>query len=268
MIQSNGIEFEYLWYQDGRLAPLRDILNKSKPHIPVRYKYNPGDLSRIWVMYPGKKRYLEVLAVDQEYTQGLSLWQHRVIMRYIREEMERDIDRMSLILAREELRRAVYGEFRQAKKLKGRKGAARFLGIQVNEVLRGARRSDPDSAETSALSLFVDFDAPGVELQLTETVNSSTEQEVETPPGAAADSIAQLGVPLPAMVEGVALVVDEEIMTAGDRLAEPEKPSQEQRTSTGNNGVGRAHETPKVNTDPDESTSFGISYSYGHRGPT
>ncbi len=267
VIQTNGIEFEYLWYQDSRLAPLRAILNKSNPHIPVRFKYNPGDLSRIWIMYPGQKRYLEVLAVDQEYTLGLSLWQHRVIMRYIREEMRQNIDRVSLILAREELRQAVYGEFRQAKKLKGRKSAARFLGIQVNEVLRGVQRTDPDSAETSAFSLFVDFDAPGIELQLTETVDSSSEQEVGTPPGAA-DSIAQLGVPLPAMVEGVALLVDEEMLTAGARLPEPEKPSPRQDVAAANGDTEQPGEKPKVSTDPDESTSFGIGYRYGHRGPT
>jgi hypothetical protein len=175
---------------------------------------------------------------------------------------------VSLILAREELRQAVYREFRQAKKLKGRKGAARFLGIEVNEVFRGAQRSDPDSAETSAVSLLIDFDAQGVELQPTETVNSSDEQEVGTSPGAAPGSIAQLGVPLPLMVEGVTLPVDEEIMTAGARLPEPKKPSQEQRASADNKNSGQALETPKVKTDPDESTSFGISYSYGHRGPT
>jgi len=268
VIQSRGIEFEYLWYQDSRLGPLRDILNKSEPHIPVRYKYNPGDLSRIWVMYPGQKRYLEILAVDQEYTQNLSLWQHRVIMRYIREEMQRDIDRVSLILAREELRLAVHREFRQVKKLKGRKNAARFLGIQVNEVFKGAQRSDPDSAEAAAFSLIVDFDAPGGEPQPAETLNSSSEQEVETTPDEAAVSIAHLGVPLPAMVEGVALPVDEEIMAAGARLPEPERPAQERRPSTGNRGAEQANKAPKVNTDPDESTSFGISYSYGHRGPT
>jgi hypothetical protein len=98
-------------------------------------------------------------------------------------------------------------------------------------------------------------------------VDSSTEQEVGTPPDAA-DSIAQLRVPLPAMVEGVTLPVDEEIMAAGARLPEPEKPSQGLRASKGNKGAGQVQETPKVNTDPDESTAFGISYSYGHRGPT
>jgi putative transposase len=267
VIQSNGIEFEYLWYQDSRLGPLSDILNKTKPHIPVRFKYNPGDLARIWVMYPSQKRYLEVLAIDQEYTQGLSLWKHRVIMRYIGEEMERDIDRVSLILAREELHQAIYGEFRQGKKLKGRKGAARFLDIRVNEILRRAQRSDPDSAETSEFSQYIDFDLPVIEVKNLDASELPTEQEMVAPEGIAETSVAQLGVPLPTMVEGVTLPENKEIMEVGAHLPEPKKPLPEQKESTEKEAV-RAHKTPKVNTDPDESTSFGISYSYGHHGPT
>ncbi len=268
VIQSNGIEFEYLWYQDSRLGPLRDILNKSQPHIPVRFKYNPGDLSRIWVMVPGQKRYLEVLAIDQEYTQGLSLWKHRVIMRYIREEIKQDIDQVSLILAREELHQAIYGEFRQGKKLKGRKGAARFLDIRVNEILRRAQRFDSDSVETSAFSQYVDFDLPVIEATSLNAADLPAEQEMVEPESTAENSVAQLGVPLPPMVEGVTLPVNKELMEVGARLPEPNAPVPEQRTSTENEKAKHAHETQKVNTDPDESTSFGISYSYGHHGPT
>jgi putative transposase len=260
-IQSNGIEFEYLWYQDSRLGSLRDILNKSQPHIPVRFKYNPGDLSRIWVMVPGQKRYLEVLAIDQEYTQGLSLWKHRMIMRYIREEIKQDIDQVSLILAREELHQAIYGEFRQGKKLKGRKGAARFLDIRVNEILRRAKRFDSDSVETSAFSQYIDFDPPAIEAMRLDAADLPAEQEKVAPEGTAENSVAQLGVPLPPMVEGVTLPVNKELMEVGAHLPE-------QRTSTQNEKAKQAHETPKVNTDPDESTSFGISFSYGHHGST
>ncbi len=268
VIQSNGIEFEYLWYQDSRLAPLRDILNKTQPHIPVRFKYNPGDLSRIWVMYPGQKRYLEVRAIDQEYTQGLSLWTHRVIMRYIREEIKQDIDQVSLILAREELHQAIYGEFRQGKKLKGRKGAARFLDIRVNEILRRAQRFDSDFVETSAFSQYVDFDLPVIEATSLNAADLPVEQEMVEPESTAENSVAQLGVPLPPMVEGVTLPVNKELMDVGAHLPEPNVPVPEQKTTTEGEKAKQAHETPKVNTDPDESTSFGISFSYGHHGPT
>ena len=94
------------------------------------------------------------------------------------------------------------------------------------------------------------------------------EQEMGAPQDAVKDSVAQLGVSLPSMVEGVTLPVNEETMAAGARLPEPKKSSPGQGVSAENDEAGQPHQTPKVKTDPDESTSFGISYSYGHRGPT
>ncbi len=264
VIQNTGIEFENLWYQDTRLSKLRDILKGE----PAYFKYNPGDISRIWVMVPGQKRYLEVLAVDQDYTSGLSLWKHRVIKRYVREEMERDIDRVALIQAKEELYQLIHKEFRWGKKLGGRRRGARFLDIRVNEILSGGPRTDPYSAETAADSQFIDFKLPSIATTSTETEAVSAEAAQPASPEDANSIAARLGVPLPSMVEGVTLPVNEEIMTAGDRLPEPEKPSPRQGVTEANGDREQPGEKPKVNTDPDESTSYGISYSYGHRGPT
>jgi hypothetical protein len=264
VIQNTGIEFENLWYQDTRLSKLRDILKGE----PAYFKYNPGDISRIWVMVPGQKCYLEVLAVDQDYTSGLSLWKHLVIKRYVREEMERDIDRVALILAKEELYQLIHKEFRWGKKLGGRRRGARFLDIRVNEILSGGPRTDPYSAETAADSQFIDFKLPSIATTSTETEAVSAEAAQPASPEDANSIAARLGVQLPSMVEGVTLPVDEEIMTAGARLPEPEKPSSRQGVATANGDMEQPGEKAKVSTDPDESASFGISYSYGHRGPT
>jgi putative transposase len=264
IIQSNGIEFENLWYQDNRLSKLRDMLNKSTPLVPVMFKYNPGDLSRIWVMYPGLNRYLEVYAVDQQYTQGLSLWKHRMIKRYAREELKKDIDRESLIQAKEELRQLVYDEFRWGKKLSGRKRNARFLDIRVNEILRSAKRVD--SAEASTFSLFIDVDLPEVELQSPASKEIHSEQAMVEPSSSTPECIAQFEVSLPPQVEGVTLPVNEEMKTAGARLTQPQKLSQQQAKAKVD--ATQSPETPKVNTDPDEAASYGIAFDYGHRGPT
>lgn len=57
-------------------------------------------------------------------------------------------------------------------------------------------------------------------------------------------------------------------MNAGAPLTEPGETSQEQAETTANEVTGKPQEKPKVSTDPDESTSYGIAYSYGRRGPT
>lgn len=262
VIQNTGIEFENLWYQDTRLSRLRNILKGE----PAYFKYNPGDISRIWVMVPGQKRYLEVLAVDQEYTPGLSLWKHRMIKRYVSEEMERDIDRVALIQAKEELYQLIHKEFRWGKKLGGRKRGARFLDIRVNEILSGGPRTDPYSAETAADAQFIDFDLPAVAAESTETEAVPGESAQPASPEDANSIAAQLGAPLPSMVVGVTLPVQEEEVKAGDNLVKPRESRQE--AAAEGKESGKPQGKPRVNTDPDEAPSFGISYRYGRCGPT
>ena len=54
----------------------------------MKIKYHPNNLSRIHVYDPFAEVYLEVPALAQVYTQGLSLWKHRVIRRFVLEQQE------------------------------------------------------------------------------------------------------------------------------------------------------------------------------------
>jgi len=85
-VQPYGIELETLRYNGVELAALRDRL---KPGETVKVKYHPGDLSRIHVFDPFAERYLEVPALARQYTQGLSLWKHRVLRAQVLAEQER-----------------------------------------------------------------------------------------------------------------------------------------------------------------------------------
>jgi putative transposase len=95
-----GIELESLRYNDASLALLRTRLEAEKRKRSlddngrqpksgeVKIKYHPNDLSRIHVYDPFEGTYLEVPALAQTYTQGLSLWKHRVIRRFVLEQQE------------------------------------------------------------------------------------------------------------------------------------------------------------------------------------
>ena len=51
--------------------------------MPVRIKYNPGDLHGIYVIDPASQKPLAVPADDPAgYTKGLSIWKHRRVRRY------------------------------------------------------------------------------------------------------------------------------------------------------------------------------------------
>jgi transposase InsO family protein len=95
-VQHYGIDFLWLRYNCEALGPLRRRLKTGEK---VRIKYHPGDLSAIHVWDPFQHCYLRVPALDQDYTQHLSLWKHKIIVRATLAEQKR-VDRAGLGRAR------------------------------------------------------------------------------------------------------------------------------------------------------------------------
>ncbi len=89
-ISRKGIEFYYLFYNSDRLQTLRDRYeandfrrsNKIRSKEKAKFKYNRNDISVIHVFDPQTREYLAVPAINQNYTQNLSLAQHKIIYRY------------------------------------------------------------------------------------------------------------------------------------------------------------------------------------------
>jgi putative transposase len=129
-----GIELEGLLYQDARLAKLRSQ-EKTGGSVQVNVKYHAGDLSRIWVLDAKEERYIEVEAVNRTYTDGLSLWKHRVIRAYVREEMKKEVNQEALGEARVQLHREMREAFGSLKSLQSRKRAARWMNRHVSQLL-------------------------------------------------------------------------------------------------------------------------------------
>ncbi len=127
-LQPYGIEFENLRFNCAALGPLRHKLAGA----PVKLKYHPGDLSRVYVRDPfappGAAQYLEVPACDPDgYAQQLSLWKHRVILRYARAQQTKP-DLAALGRAKREIR-ALIQAAKGRKNQRGRKAMARFEGV-------------------------------------------------------------------------------------------------------------------------------------------
>jgi putative transposase len=154
-----GIEFENLVYQDHQLATLRSELAKAKryhqtptsndqqpkeafPSNRLPIKYHPGDLSRIWVFDPFSHRYLEIPAVDQQYTENLSLWKHRVIKRYAQEELKSQVDHEALVLAKTRIQQLIAQEMRVTRKIRSRQSMARWLNYQVTTWMTDSSSTD------------------------------------------------------------------------------------------------------------------------------
>ena len=110
-VHPDGIELHTLRYNCPELALLRARLKKE----PTKIKYHPGDLSRIFAYDPVDKRYIEVPALEKEYTQGLSMWMHRVIRKYVLDVREEYDDQIGRAMAKRKIDHIVNGDLEDGK---------------------------------------------------------------------------------------------------------------------------------------------------------
>ena len=131
-VQHYGLELHNLRYNSPALAPLRHRM-KKRDDPQVKVKYDPADLSRIYVYDPDEQQYLEVPALAESYTQGLSLWKHQVIRNFVLSQQDR-IDIVALGRAQRQIQ-AIVEESLQHKKMATRAKIARWQN--------GAQPGDP-----------------------------------------------------------------------------------------------------------------------------
>jgi putative transposase len=122
-IQPYGIELYSLRYNCAELISLRTRMKQRDPS-QIKIKYHPADLSRIYAYDPDEARYLEVPALAQEYTQGLSLWKHRVIRNFVLNE-QHSVDIVALGYAQRKIQAIIEASL-QRQKLSTRAKIARW----------------------------------------------------------------------------------------------------------------------------------------------
>jgi putative transposase len=101
---SYGIEFHHLRYNSDELALLR---HRDGRNPKVQFKYDPSNLGCIHVIDPDSGRPFPVTAINRAYAEGLSLWEHKIIVDYARKELNQRVDGEALRLAREQIRSLV-----------------------------------------------------------------------------------------------------------------------------------------------------------------
>lgn len=111
-IQHFGIMFESLQYCSPELTYLRAKLEDTT----VTIKYNPGDLSDIHVYDPFTQTYIIVPTADQAYTQNLSLWKHKSILKFIHQDQT--LSSLNLSQVKQRIQEIVTEEQERRKKSK------------------------------------------------------------------------------------------------------------------------------------------------------
>lgn len=142
-ITASGIELNNLTYNDDNLLAIRRRY-KDGMKTKAKVKYDPSDLSVIYVLDEFRKSYVPVRATSQSYTQGLNLWTHRVICRFARERCNLNYDIVSLALAKEEIWKIAENEWNLTKRTGTRQKMARFFGIGQDNSGRIIDNSPPE----------------------------------------------------------------------------------------------------------------------------
>ena len=110
-----GIDFLNLRYNSPDLALLRHRLAGQQAKI----KYHPGDLSKLYVHNPFEGGYIVAPALAGDYTNGLSLWKHRIICAYARRHQDQ-VDLAALGRAKHKIQEIVDTAMRHKRKRAGR----------------------------------------------------------------------------------------------------------------------------------------------------
>lgn len=135
LLRRVGIELEGLFYNSHEVAFLRTRA-RSSPLVTV--KYSPNDMSKIWIYDEHAQRYIEIPALDQEYTRNLSLWKHRIIRRYALETAGK-VNQETLMAARRNIAQIVKSDVLRFKKGKTNKTHARWNDQNSNSIQNLAR---------------------------------------------------------------------------------------------------------------------------------
>jgi len=130
-IQRSGIRFKHLFFQSESFVKLLHEIKVRGEKNSFKFKYNPTDMSKIFVYDPFDHSYIEVFCSDQKYTEGLNEYTHNVIIGKLNEEAK-NVDREALAEARYELEQMVGNEINLT--LTERRNNRRMEGKGSNKV--------------------------------------------------------------------------------------------------------------------------------------
>lgn len=163
-IQQDGVRIDYLHYQSAELIALRDHPQHkmgTRKHSATKYQAtrDPNDLGRIWVRDPYRNVDIEVPVqdIEQRYAKGLTLFQHRQIIKYHLEQSKTQPGFSELSEARKRLELKLVEMHAKRKKHETAPKLARFVSGQAQK-LRSAQVIELSA--NSSVSDHMDYAAP------------------------------------------------------------------------------------------------------------
>jgi putative transposase len=123
-LRHDGIQLNNVQYVSDELLA---IIRMHGEGVRVRVTSDPENVGSIWLWPPGEHERIRVPAVHADYAEGLRLAQHRMILKYRRDQEDRG-EHKGLMEARLEIADAIsLGAF--SKRLRSRRKAAKLAGV-------------------------------------------------------------------------------------------------------------------------------------------
>jgi putative transposase len=158
--KEKGIEYTYLFYDNDRLSKMR----KRHGFRLEQIKINREDLGYLYVLDQVTREYFKVPALDQDYAKGLTLYQHKRILKFHKKYIKSHIDSLALAEARKRIEDIIQDEIKNTRRSKTATlaGIARFLGMDQHQdgpatVLRSGNAGDLPPRETMPTDTNEDF---------------------------------------------------------------------------------------------------------------
>ncbi len=153
-VGSGGIELQGITYSSPDVLYMkREVQHKFKTGV----KWNPDDLSFIYLQHPVRKDWLPVPSIRPEYTDGLSWTQHRLIRQHARKNHVQGGGFERLLQARQELHELWMNGVVRKNRGQDLRTAAKFSGMSSNQILLPERAAITSLPPKKLLTVEDDF---------------------------------------------------------------------------------------------------------------
>lgn len=126
-LTGSGIKIRYIQYDCEDLLRYRMQHGFSK----VLVKYDRDDIGSILVLNKFENKYFSVPAIDQSYAKGLSLYQHKLHLRFAKKLITTNIDEEALARAKTLINQIIEKEvLNQKQSVNTQKKTSRYMNIQ------------------------------------------------------------------------------------------------------------------------------------------
>jgi hypothetical protein len=155
-LSREGINFCRLKYKNYE-ATFAILDSMGQPKVDVLFSVDPADISSITVRHPKTGDLIRFKCDDQELSEGVSLWERMLVLKYMREKNYNVAKREEYLIAFKELRDNLMRSLLKK-------------GSKISERQRGARiLQKDDSAAKIAISLIDDAKSNWLDTDLSET---------------------------------------------------------------------------------------------------